>query len=63
MEVLPRFNKLERKAVGKTSDIQIIAGNIDHAFIVQSVGHDFNLKRIERYLIICRSAGIDPLSF
>jgi ribosome biogenesis GTPase len=61
MEVLPRFNKLERKAVGKTSDIQIIAGNIDHAFIVQSVGHDFNLKRIERYLIICRSAGIDPI--
>jgi ribosome biogenesis GTPase / thiamine phosphate phosphatase len=59
LEVLPRFNKLARKAVGKTSDIQIIAGNIDHAFIVQSVGQDFNLKRIERYLIICRSSGID----
>jgi len=60
-KVLPRFNKLERKAVSKTIDIQIIASNIDHAFIVQSVGHDFNLNRIERYLIICRSSGINPI--
>lgn len=61
LEVLPRFSVLERKEVGKTSDIQIIASNIDYAFIVQAVGHDFNLNRIERYLIICNSAGIAPI--
>ena len=60
-EVLPRFNCLKRKAVGKSTEVQVIASNIDHAFIVQSVGQDFNLKRMERYLIICRSSGIDTV--
>lgn len=61
VEVLPRFSVLERKEAGKTSDVQIIASNIDYAFIVQAVGHDFNLNRIERYIIICNSSGIAPI--
>ncbi|GJM28980.1 MAG: putative ribosome biogenesis GTPase RsgA [Cyclobacteriaceae bacterium] len=61
LEVLPRTTKLERRAVGRSGEVQIIAVNIDFAFIVQSVGHDFNLKRIERYLSICNSAGIEPI--
>ncbi len=59
--ILPRISKLERQAVGKYGEIQIIATNIDHAFIVQSVGQDFNLKRMERYLTLCHSSGIKPL--
>lgn len=61
ISVLPRTSKLERKAVGKTAEAQLIATNIDVAFIVQSVGHDFNLKRIERYLVVCHASGIEPI--
>lgn len=59
LEVLPRFSLFERRAVGKTGESQLIATNIDMVFIVQSVGHDFNLNRMERYLALCRSSGID----
>jgi len=60
LEVFPRNSILSRQAVGKTGEIQVIAANIDVAFIVQSVGHDFNLNRLERYLSICHSTGILP---
>ena len=61
VSVLPRTSRLERKAVGKPTDVQLIATNIDVAFIVQSVGHDFNLKRIERYLTVCYASNIEPV--
>lgn len=61
LEVLPRFSLFERRAVGKTGESQIIATNIDLVFIVQAVGHDFNLNRMERYLALCRSSGIDAI--
>ncbi|NND31672.1 MAG: ribosome small subunit-dependent GTPase A [Saprospiraceae bacterium] len=60
-QVLPRYSTLKRKAVAKFGQSQIIATNIDYAFIVQAVGHDFNLARLERYLTICHSARIDPI--
>ena len=60
-EILPRFSILERRAVGKFGESQTIATNIDIAFIVQSVGHDYNLNRIERYLALCKSSGIDAV--
>lgn len=59
-EVLERQTSLERKAVGKTGEVQIVAANIDFAFIVQSVNRDFNLNRIERYLTICYDSGVTP---
>lgn len=61
VEIFPRFSVLERQAVGKHGEIQIIATNIDYAFIVQAVGQDFNLKRLERYLTICYSSEIKPI--
>jgi len=61
LEVFSRYSTLERQAVGKNTDVQIIAANIDYAFIVQAVGHDFNLNRLERYLSICYAAKIEPL--
>ena len=60
LEVLPRNSILSRQAVGKAGEIQVIAANIDVAFIVQAVGHDFNMNRLERYLSICNAAGIHP---
>lgn len=59
--VYPRHSILERKAIGKLSQTQIIATNIDFALIVQSVNRDFNINRLERYLTICNSSKIEPI--
>jgi ribosome biogenesis GTPase len=59
--VLPRKSMIERQAVGKHGEKQIIATNIDVALIVQSVDRDFNINRIQRYLTISHSAGIKPI--
>lgn len=61
LEVLPRFSKLERQAIGKHGDVQLIAANVDVAFIVQAVGHDFNPNRLERYLAVCYAGNIQPV--
>ncbi|WP_430931620.1 ribosome small subunit-dependent GTPase A [Saccharicrinis sp. 156] len=60
-EVLPRRNILKRQSVGTKSDEQIIATNIDYAFIVEAVNRDFNINRFERYLTICYNANIEPV--
>ncbi|MBN2236692.1 MAG: ribosome small subunit-dependent GTPase A [Bacteroidales bacterium] len=52
---------MQRQAVGKNSEKQIIATNIDYAFIVQSVDHDFNINRLERYLTICNTSKVEPV--
>ncbi|HAW51601.1 MAG TPA: ribosome small subunit-dependent GTPase A [Flavobacteriales bacterium] len=59
--VFPRKTIMERQAVGKQGEKQIIAANIDCAFIVQAVDRDFNLNRIERYLTICNTSKVKPM--
>ncbi len=59
--VLPRYSVLERQAVGKFGEKQIIATNIDVGIIVLSVNRDFNINRVERYLTICHASGIEPM--
>jgi ribosome biogenesis GTPase len=60
-KILPRKSILERQTVGKFGEKQIISTNIDVAFIVQSINNNFNINRLERYLTICYSAGIEPV--
>ena len=60
-KVFPRTSILERRAIAKGDDNQIIATNIDFAFIVQAVDRDFSINRIERYLTICNSSGVSPI--
>ena len=60
-QVLPRHSLLKRQAAGHYGEAQVIAANIDFAFIVQAAGHDYNLNRLERYLTICYNAKIQPL--
>lgn len=60
-QVLPRNSVLKRQAVGKIGDVQIIASNVDYAFIVQSVGQDFNINRVERYLTQVYSGNLNPI--
>jgi len=59
--VYPRFSIIERQAVGKKGQVQIIATNIDIGLIVQAVDRDFNLNRLERYLTICNASNADPI--
>lgn len=59
--VLPRSSVLERKAVGKLGQTQIIATNIDVGLIIQSVNRDFNINRLERYLTICNTSKINAI--
>jgi len=58
--ILPRKTFLRRKSPGKTVDFQMIAANIDVAFIVQACGCDFNLARLDRYLVIASEGAIEP---
>lgn len=59
-EKLERRTVLRRKAVGETSDWQMIAANVDHVVVVQSCHFDFNLNRLERYLVMVREGGSEP---
>ncbi len=59
--IYPRNSIIERQAVGKSGQTQIIATNIDFGLIVQAVDRDFNLNRLERYLTICNSSRVEPI--
>jgi len=59
--VFPRKSLLKRKTAGKLIDWQSIAANIDVALIIQSVDQDFNLRRLERYLVMVNESGIAPV--
>lgn len=59
--VLPRKTLLKRKSAGKAVDFQLIAANIDVAFIMQAVDYDFNLRRLERYLVMANESAITPV--
>lgn len=57
-KILPRFSILKRQAVGQFGEVQVIAANIDFAFVVQAVDRDFNINRLERYLTIDMIVGL-----
>jgi ribosome biogenesis GTPase / thiamine phosphate phosphatase len=60
-DVLPRKTLIKRKTSGKNIDFQLIAANIDYAFIVQSLDQNFNLRRLERYLVMVNESNIQPI--
>jgi len=55
--LLPRRTFLRRKAIGESVEFQMIAANIDEVIVVQSCHFDFNIKRLERYLVMIRDGG------
>jgi ribosome biogenesis GTPase / thiamine phosphate phosphatase len=57
--ILPRKTILQKKYSNK-ADSQIIATNIDVAFIIESLDRDYNLNRFERYLVLANEGGIKP---
>lgn len=63
--VLPRFSVIKRRygdknKEGEKSDTQVIAANIDVAFIVESADRDYSLNRFERYISVVESGGVRP---
>lgn len=60
-EVLPRRTKLSRKVAGKRTEEQIIAANIDRVFVVQGLDDNFNLRRLERYLVMIYEGEMQPV--
>ena len=58
--VLPRKTKFSRRAAGEDSE-QIVAANVDTVFLVTALDHNFNLRRIERYLAVAWESGAQPV--
>ena len=59
--ILPRKSFLRRKSAGKDIQLQMIAANIDVAFIVQTCQDDFNVPRLERYLVMVSEGQVEPV--
>ena len=59
--IFPRRSFLRRKLSGRKIDYQMIASNIDVALIVQSCDFDFNVRRLERYLVMVNEGRIEPI--
>jgi ribosome biogenesis GTPase len=57
-DVLPRKTKFSRKVSGETTQEQVIAANVDLLFIVCGLDHDYNLRRLERYLVAAGQNGV-----
>jgi len=60
-QVFPRKTFLRRRTAGENVDYQMIAANIDAAFIVQSCHFDFNPRRLDRYLVMAAEGHVEPV--
>jgi ribosome biogenesis GTPase / thiamine phosphate phosphatase len=61
VELLPRINELSRKNPGSKNVKQVLAANIDYALIVQGLDDNFNIMRLERYIVQLTACGIAPV--
>lgn len=59
-EILPRLTVIARKE-NDASARQVIATNVDRMLVVQGLDGDFNLRRIERYLVLAKQSGCEPI--
>ena len=61
VRILDRTSLFKRPAPGNERRVQLIAANVDTLFIVTSCGQDFNVARLERYLVLAGEAGVEPV--
>ena len=60
--VLPRSSAIIRRAPSDHArPTQVLAANVDVAFLVTSLNRDFNLRRLERYLAVAWESGARPV--
>lgn len=61
VRILDRTSLFKRLAPGDDRRLQLIAANVDTLFVVTSCNQDFNVARIERYLVLAREVGVRPI--
>ncbi|OWQ98189.1 ribosome small subunit-dependent GTPase A [Sphingopyxis witflariensis] len=61
VRVLGRMNLFKRRSPGDPRKDQMIAANVDTLFIVASCNQDFSVARLERYLVLAREVGVNPV--
>ncbi len=61
VELLPRQSLLRRGAAGEHYKQQLIAANVDTVLVVTGLDHDFNPRRLERYLLLIAASGAQPV--
>ncbi|WP_341280119.1 ribosome small subunit-dependent GTPase A [Paenibacillus sp. FSL H8-0537] len=59
--LLPRRSAMVRKEAGQRVDVQVISANLDYVFITNALNQDFNLRKIERYLLAVWESGAKPV--
>jgi ribosome biogenesis GTPase len=59
--VLPRATQFVRRAAGKAEREQVVAANLDYAFLLSGLDNDFSPRRIERYLVAAWESGATPV--
>lgn len=59
--LLPRQSAMIRKAAGSTVDDQVVGANMDYLFITNALNQDFNIRKMERYLIAAWESGASPV--
>jgi ribosome biogenesis GTPase len=59
--LLPRRSSFSRKAAGEVTAEQVVAANIDVVFLVMGLDHDYNVRRLERYLLLAFESGAAPV--
>jgi ribosome biogenesis GTPase len=59
--VLPRRTSFARKVAGSRTEEQVVGANIDTVFLLTSLNQDFNLRRIERYLVLAWESDANPI--
>jgi len=60
-EILPRETRLCRRQPGRKTSEQVIAANITRVAIVMALSEDYNLNRLERYLVVAHESGAQPV--
>jgi len=61
VDVLPRRSAFTRRAAGDVTGEQVVAANVDVVFVVMGLDADFNVRRLERYLLMARESGAAPV--
>jgi ribosome biogenesis GTPase / thiamine phosphate phosphatase len=59
--ILPRKTRFSRKVAGSTTEEQVVAANIDIVFLMAGLDRDFNLRRLDRYLMTALRSGAQPI--
>jgi ribosome biogenesis GTPase len=62
--VLPRRTAFVRTVASdqhRVSEQQVVAANVDVVFLVSALAEDYNLRRLERYLVLAWESGAEPV--